>query len=290
MANIGRGQRSRIRLALKIGILGLIGLSSASALADGGAFVFLPGNLVVSRSVYDNNPNNVMVGASVPPNCTDDNCVSATNDGAYPQVFNNALVDGSFGITSKIFLDQITPFGLPLGSLEVPNSGQFNFPFGKRDHLVTSFSSKSELALNLSTDHRDVTFMGYVAPINAVDVSNANTPGVIDPTNPDPQTFFRAIAQVDVFGQFQFTETNAYSGDNGRAAILNSENNIYYGSGNAGNGGTPEPNGVILGAGAQFITPSFLPEFLQNPGTPTPVGSFNPTRQTRSAKTPTSAA
>jgi hypothetical protein len=35
---------------------------------------------------------------------------------------------------------------------------------------------------------------------------------------------------------------------------------------------------VILGAGAQFITPSFLPEFLQNPGTPTPVGSFNITQ------------
>jgi hypothetical protein len=29
---------------------------------------FAPGNLVVSRSVYDNNPNNVQVGAILPPN------------------------------------------------------------------------------------------------------------------------------------------------------------------------------------------------------------------------------
>ena len=52
------------------------------------------------------------------------------------------------------------------------------------DQMVTSFSSKSELALNLSTDGSYVTFMGYHAPIDGIDVSNSNTPGVIDPTNP----------------------------------------------------------------------------------------------------------
>ena len=46
--------------------------------------------------------------------------------------------------------------------------------------MVTSFSSKSELALNLSTDHSSLTFMGYVAPIDALDVSNSNTPGEVD--------------------------------------------------------------------------------------------------------------
>src|ERR1700676_2626382 len=30
---------------------------------------FWPGNLVVSRSVYDSNPNNVQVGEILPPNC-----------------------------------------------------------------------------------------------------------------------------------------------------------------------------------------------------------------------------
>ena len=68
--------------------------------------------------------------------------------------------------------------------------------------MVTSFSSKSELALNLSTDRNFLTFMGYVSPIEAIDVSNSNTPGVIDPTNPVPKNFFRAVAQVDPSGRF----------------------------------------------------------------------------------------
>ena len=33
--------------------------------------------------------------------------------------------------------------------------------------MVTSFSSKSELALNLSTDGSELTFMGYLAPVDA---------------------------------------------------------------------------------------------------------------------------
>ena len=31
----------------------------------------------------------------------------ATFDGVYPYVFNNDLVDGSFGVTSPLFLDQL---------------------------------------------------------------------------------------------------------------------------------------------------------------------------------------
>ena len=82
--------------------------------AEGGSTYFSPGNLVVSRSVYDNNSNNVTVGQTLPPGCANTmvGCgtlpVTATNDGTYPTVWNNDLVDGSFGITSKIFLDQLT--------------------------------------------------------------------------------------------------------------------------------------------------------------------------------------
>ena len=36
-------------------------------------------------------------------------------------------------------------------------------------------------------------------------------------------------------------------------------------------------NGIILGAGAQIMTPSHKPEIDQNPGVPTPVASFNVT-------------
>jgi hypothetical protein len=250
---------------------------------DAGVF-FFPGNLVVTRSLYDNKADNVKVGALLAPNCANTAtssgvpCVAATNNGKYPEVFNNVLVDASFGITSKIFLDQITPSGFLLDSLEVPNS---SLPFvgSESNQLVTSFSSKSEIALNLSTDGKFLTFMGYVAPINTIDASNSNTPGVIDPTNPVGVNFYRAVATVNHAGKFTFTETNAYSGNNGRAAILNNTGgvNAFYTAGNAGNGNNPQPNGVVLGAGAQFIEPSTAPESFQTPVAPTPLASFSVT-------------
>jgi hypothetical protein len=246
-------------------------------------FRFFPGNLVVSRSVYDNRASNVELGTVLPPNCasTTGGCSAPTgapDDGSYPEVWNDVAYDPSFGITSKIFLDQMTPFGLPLGSLEVPNSSQRGVS-SSSDQLVTSFSSKSEIALNLSTDGKYLVFMGYVAPIDTIDVSNSNTAGAVDPTNPVGQNFFRAVAQVDATGHFHFTKTNAYSGNNGRAAILNNTSgaNFFYTAGNAGNGSNPQPDGIILGAGAQMIDPSDVPEMSQNPAEPTPLASFSVT-------------
>jgi len=253
---------------------------------------FWPGNLVVSRSVYDNNKGNVAVGAIVPPGCGVSGktgaCPSVTkkqpfksapNDGTYPTVWNDNLYDGSFGITSKILLDQITESGHFINTLEVPNSSDPGI-ISTSDQMVTSFSSKSELALNLSTDGKILTFMGYLAPIDALDVSNSNTAGVVDPTNPVGESFYRAVAAVDRWGKFKFTLTNAYSGNNGRAAILNNRHggNVIYTAGNAGNGANPQPNGVIIGAGAQIMTPSITPEGGQVPLDPTPVGSFNITQ------------
>ncbi len=221
------------------------------------------GNLLVSESRYTSVPDLVPGQTQLPPGCTSGNCVTATASGDYPEVFNNALVDGSFGVTEPIFLAQITPSGRPLSTFEVPPS-----------ELVTSFSSKSELALNLSTDGKTISFMGYIANPGALDVSNSNTPGVIDPTNPVPGAYYRAVAQLSRNGKFRFTETNAYSGNNGRAAITagKGRKQLIYTSGNAGNGSSPQPPGVILGAGAQLITPGAAP------GTPTPVGSFNITQ------------
>jgi hypothetical protein len=244
------------------------GQAGASAARPGSGFLF-PGNLLVSESYYTNDPDIVAGQTQLPPGCTGSDCVTATANGNYPQVFNNALVDGSFGVTSRIYLAEMTPNGIPLATIPVPSS-----------ELVTSFSSKSELALNLSPDGRTVSFVGYVAKPDTADVSNANTPGVIDPTNPVPGAYYRAVAQLSGNGQFRFTETNAYSGDNGRAAITADVGGqeLIYGSGNAGNGSTPQPDGVILGAGAQLITPSGQPESAQSPGTPTPVGSFSVTQ------------
>src|SRR5271166_609540 len=243
---------------------------------------FQPGNLVVSRSVYDNNSNNVYVGEVLPPNCaqTQAGCNgTATNNGTYPYVWNNDLVDSSFGITAKILLDQFTPAGSLVNTLQVPYSSKRGI-LPLKDVLVTSFPSKSEIALNLSTDGQYLTFMGYVDAIDDLDVSNSNTPLVIDPTNPVGTAFYRAVAQVDPNGHFGYTKTNAYSGNNGRAAILNSTDgaNFYYLSGNAGNGGSPQPDGIIIGAGAQILTPAGKPLVAQIPGMPTPVASFNITQ------------
>ena len=239
-----------------------------------------PGNLLVSRSVYDNKASNVVAGTTLlPPNCVGSACAVATADGTYPTVFNNDLVDASFGITSKIFLDQLSSSGWPINSIEVPNSAARGVG-PNSDQMVTSFSSKSELALNLSTDRQTVTFMGYLAPINALDVSNSNTPGVVDPTNPVAGQDYRVVAELDRSGHFRFTKSNAYSGNNGRAAIMNAENGarLLYTAGNAGNGGNPQPNGIIIGAGAQIMTAAVTPLVHQAPGDPTPVGSFSITQ------------
>src|SRR5215468_4549315 len=94
---------------------------TALADEDGG---LRPNHLLVSRTVYDVNPNIVPGVTQLPPNCVAPNCVTANASGAYPTVFNNSLVDATFGVTTKIFLDQLTRGGEFVSSLEVPNSSQ----------------------------------------------------------------------------------------------------------------------------------------------------------------------
>jgi len=228
--------------------------------------------LVVSRSVYQGTASTVTIGETLPLGCLGGTtgltvdvpttkggtvavavpCGSATDNGEYPNlldshnVWNNANSDPSFGVTSPIFLDYMTPDGVPIGTLSIP-----------ANQIVTSFTSKSELALNRSADGHSVTFMGYrggvgcggtkVSPTapNLLDVSQSNTPGVCDPTNPVistfvsnpvvPAAYYRAVAEVDINGHFRFTDGNAYSGDNGRAAIKG-ENGLYYTVGNDNSG------------------------------------------------------
>jgi len=255
---------------------------SPAASADNDAAGFQPGHLLVSRSIYKD-PGTIIANVTqLPPGCTDATpCATANSNSTYPFVWNNDQVDGSFGITSKIFIDEITRSGRFIRTLEVPNStGRHIGP--NSDQMVTSFSSKSELALNLSTDKRVVSFMGYLAPVGAIDVSNSNTPFVVDPTNPVSETAYRIAATVDAQGHFTFTKTDAYSGNNGRAAILNNSNPdgaFFYMSGNAGNGGNPQPGGIIVGAGSQFLRQQHAALSAQpDPGEPTPLGSFNITQ------------
>ena len=227
----------------------------------------LANDLLVSTARF--READIQPGVTVlPPGCTA-GCATATADGAYPYVFNNDLVDSSFGVAAPIVLDQLTPHGTLVSRQKVPT-----------DQLVTSFSSKSELALNLSTSGREVTFMDYVAPKDGLDISNSNTPGAPDPTNPVFGSYYRGVAALSPSGALSVTETNAYSGNNGRAAIADDSGRrpLIYMAGNAGNGSSPQPAGVVLGAGAQILRQSGAPESRQAPGTPTPVGSFNVTQ------------
>ncbi len=180
-------RRSRWRIAVPVAATALTGAlvaagPAASAATHGRSFGhheswFEPGNLVVSGSVYTGPASLFTPGVTqLPPGCTGSNCAPAIADGSYPGVFNNDTVDASFGVTSPIFLDQLTPAGRLVNVLRVPD--ETGWGGAAADHVVTSFSSKSEIALNLSTNGRDLTFMGYDAVPDAVDVSNSNTPGV----------------------------------------------------------------------------------------------------------------
>jgi hypothetical protein len=215
----------------------------------------------------------VQVGQTLPPGCVAGTitlpllgggtttvkvkCGKANTDGTYPAVFNNDTVDGSFGITSPIFLDQLKPDGARINTLAIDPT-----------RIVTSFSSKSELAVNLADDGESITFVGYVggdvasptAP-NQLDVSNSNTPGVVDPTTPVVSQYFRAVAEVDRDGHLRITDGNAYSGNNGRAAAK--ARGHYFMAGNDNNGGlsaaqlTTTQVGVnlIRSTGAELLVP-----------------------------------
>jgi len=242
---------------------------SLAARAQSPAFPgFTSGNLVLTRSVYAGDASTLAVGQPLPPVCPSTaacGTAKATDSGAFPStgstnnVWNNNKADGSFGITSPIFLDQITPAGTLVNTLGVPSN-----------MVNTSFSSKSELGINLSTDGSALTFMAYVAPPNTIDVSNSNTPGVYDPTNPAGGSYFRAVVQVGANGAIQVTPTNAYNGNNGRAAIL--ANGLYYMVGNSNNGsGTPA--NVVAAGGAQIATPGQSATTV-----PTQIGAFSITQ------------
>jgi hypothetical protein len=267
-------------------------------------FHFVPGTLVLSRSVYVGNASTVSVGETLPLGCaggpngstvvevpTTSNsttavtvpCGIASDNGEAPNdfdahnVWNNSNTDGSFGVTSPIFLDNLTTDGWRLGTLPIPT-----------DQIVTSFSSKSELALNLSVDGKSLTFMGYqggpgcgggpISPTapNLLDVSASNTPGVCDPTDPVistyvsnpivPTAYYRAVAEVDAKGHVSITDGNAYSGDNGRAAIKGG-NGLYYMVGNDNSGNLSKKQvpitfdgiNLVNATGAELLVPGQTP-------------------------------
>ena len=261
--------------------------SAVASFADGDRdhshhFEFKDDSLVLSRSVYQGTASTVTIGQTLPPGCVAQTvtlpviaggtttvkvtCAKATENGEYPNlndahnVWNNDAADGSFGVTSPIFLDNISTRGELLGTLPVP-----------ADLVVTSFSSKSELALHRATDGRSITFVayhggpGFVTAPNQLDVSNSNTPGVVDPTNPVVSNYFRAVVEVDSDGTFTRTDGNGYSGNNGRSAIKS--HGFYYLAGNNNNGGLSKTQLTSTQVGVDLVTSTGV-EFLVPDQTP----------------------
>jgi hypothetical protein len=283
-------------LAVAVALMLAVGAFVTKSAADGDRgsdhFEFRPDTLVLSRSVYAGNASTVTVDQTLPPGCIAGTftlplltggtttvkvkCSVSTTDGTFPTVFNNDVADGSFGVTSPIFLDNISADGRLLGTLAIPS-----------DQIVTSFSSKSELALNRSADGKSITFMGYrggpgflTAP-NQLDVSNSNTPGVVDSTNPVVSQYYRSVAEVDTDGHLHVTEGNAYSGNNGRAAIK--ANSLYYMTGNDNNGGLSSNQLTGTQAGLNLITSTGVELLVPGQAPPVPpnvnmIGDFEITQ------------
>jgi hypothetical protein len=274
-------------------------------------FEFQPDSIVLSRSVYVGTASTVTIGETLPIGCAGGPngstivqvpliaggttnvtvpCGIASDNGEFPNlldshnVWNNSASDGSFGVTSPIFLDNLSTDGQLLDTLPIPF-----------DQMVTSFSSKSELALNRSVDRHSITFMAYqggpgcggfpVSPTapNLLDVSASNTPGICDITNPVittflgpnnsiiPAAYFRAVGEVDSDGHLSVTDGNAYSGDNGRAAIKGG-NGTYYMVGNDNSGNLSKKqipltqDGVNLfnATGSELLFPGAVPPVPPN--------------------------
>jgi hypothetical protein len=219
-----------------------LNLSPGIAMAEdnepgaGGDRRFLePGSLVVSASTYDRTQGAVAslkIGTQLPD--TNTQTIGAVAGNEYPVVWNNASVDGSFGVTSPITLFDIDRFnGRVLHTRKVP-----------ADQVVTSFSSKSEVGLHFIEDEYGghLVFVAYAGPgIGALDVSNSDAVAGQDPTNPvtfafgPKYAFHRTIISLDADGEFAYTPTIDYGGNNGRSALLG-PNGLYYAVGNANNG------------------------------------------------------
>ena len=295
-------KRNRMVVAAALAVLAVtatIGLKAKDDQSSNPAqFKFQPNSLVLSRSVYAGDANTVAPGQTLPPGCVAGNvtvpliaggsnqaavtCGAAIDNGEYPNledshnVWNNDGPDASFGVTSPIFLDNIDSKGKLIGTLAVPSN-----------QLVTSFSSKSELAVNLASDGKSITFVGYhggpgilTAP-NQLDVSNSNTPGVVDPSNPVKSNYYRSVAEVDANGQITVTDGNAYSGNNGRAAFKAAP--YYYMAGNNNNGGLSKAQLTKTQIGVNLVTSTGAELLIPEQTAPVPpdinmIGDFEVTQ------------
>ena len=235
-------------LKARVGLLSAVSvLALAPYAAHAAPFQFQTGDLEVSSSTYTGSASTVTIGQTLPGALSQPGPGAiAIANGSYPGVFNNASVDGSFGVTSPLFINQ---FAITSPSALTP-AGIYNVT--ANTGVVTSFSSKSEGALNLSPDGTTLTFVDYLNSPNVLDVSNSNTPGIAEPGNYTQNATARTIVSLDANANATVLPTNAYPGNNPRAAI--EANGTYYLAGNAGNASGSAA--VTAATGVQVLTPA----------------------------------
>lgn len=208
--------------------------------------------LLVATSFYGGKTSTVVPGVTA----IGSGAVVEQYDGSYLNAFLNDIADDSFGVTSAITLESFNTKNNTLtGSTNITDKASLH-----GINITTSFSSKSELSLSVSPNGKDLTFMGYNAPVNQLDVSNANTAALIDPSAEVTAIWPRAIGKINLEdGSLQVVTVNAYSGNNGRSVVL--ANGKYYLAGNAGHSGKhPKPpvsvyDALSLNTGVQMLDP-----------------------------------
>ena len=191
---------------------------------------------------------------------------TAVSNGDINTVWNNSSVDGQFGVTSPLTLQDLSATNGSLLASETLDTSK----------IVTSFSSKSELGLSIAQTASGpvATFMGYApggpgyppTAAGMLDVSNADNTAYVDPTNVASQfyksaytdyAFNRSVVALNANGTYSITQTLAYGGDNSRAAVL-APNGLYYTVGNSNSGTTTAPQ-LTTTTGLEVVTPGATP-------------------------------
>ena len=254
------GISNSCRAALGLGASALavaVGANAARA-AD-----FIGGDtLLISTTTYQDvgEVANLVAGQSQLPGANAGETSTAVSNGNLNTVWNNEAGDPSFGVTSAISLSDLNVnTGAVLASTTLNPS-----------IVSTSFSSKSELGLNLTKTSSGyvATFMGYAGGgVGNIDVSNSDTTAFKDTTNPvtsffapganQTYAFNRSVVEFSANGSFSTTQTLAYGGNNGRGAVLGA-NGLLYTVGNSNNGsGTPSQ--LTTSTGLEVATPGSTP-------------------------------
>src|ERR1700722_791500 len=177
--------------------LGCSALALAAAAGSARAADFIGGDsLLISTTTYQDAGAvaKLVAGQSLLPGKNAGQTSTAVSNGALNTVWNNASGDPSFGVTSAISLSDLNiNTGAVLASKTIDPS-----------IVSTSFSSKSELGLNLTKNSAGyvATFMGYTGGgVGNLDVSNSDTTAFKDTTNPVTSFFAPGANQTYAFNR-----------------------------------------------------------------------------------------